>query len=317
MKEDEIKSSHPGTHLAYAGTGSYAKKMAFIAETQFFQIFITLTILFAGVLVGLETYKEIVHAHHDLLMMLDKIVLGIFILEIFIKMSGQGYKIWLYFLDPWNIFDFVIVAASLLPIGSEYAMVLRLIRLLRVLKLITALPKLQILVSALLKSIPSMGYVSIFLFILFYIYGVAAVFIFGENDPIHFSSLHLSLLSLFRVVTLEDWTDIMYIAMYGCENYGYGGNENICVNSNASPVVGAVFFSSFVLIGTMVILNLFIGVIMNGMDEAKKEMEEEIDFEKEISGSKVTTLEEELDILRQKIKDVESSIETIARKAGT
>ena len=117
-----------------------------------------------------------------------------------------------------------------------------------------------------------MGYVSILLLLLFYIYAVAGVFFFGENDPIHFSDLQTSMLSLFRVVTLEDWTDIMYINMFGCENYGYGGNEAICVNSTANAAGSVFFFVSFVLIGTMIFLNLFIGVIMTGMDEAKLEM---------------------------------------------
>ena len=80
------------------------------------------------------------------------------------------------------------------------------------------------------------------------------------------------MLSLFRVVTLEDWTDIMYINMFGCENYGYDGAMDLCTNSVANSTVSVSFFVSFVLIGTMIFLNLFIGVVMNGMEEAKNEM---------------------------------------------
>lgn len=159
-----------------------------------------------------------------------------------------------------------------MPFGGSSIAILRLLRLLRVLKLIKALPKLQMLVGALLKSIPSMGYVSILLLLLFYIYAVAGVFFFGDNDPIHYSDLQTSMLSLFRVVTLEDWTDIMYINMFGCENYGYDGNMDLCVNSNAQSALSISYFVSFVLVGTMIFLNLFIGVIMEGMDEAKAEM---------------------------------------------
>ena len=90
------------------------------------------------------------------------------------------------------------------------------------LKLVRALPKLQILVSALLKSLPSMGYVGLLLGLLFYIYSVAGVFLFGNNDPLHFDNIWIAMLSLFRVVTGEDWTDVMYIQMYGCEQYGLG-----------------------------------------------------------------------------------------------
>jgi len=143
-----------------------------------------------------------------------------------------------------------------------------------VLRLITAIPKLQLLVTCLLKSLPSMFYVSILLFLLFYVYGAMAVFLFGENDPIHFRNLQTSILSLFRVVTLEDWTDVMYINMYGSNAYGYSADDLSKWNpaSSQSPLGAAIFFVSFVLIGTMIVLNLVIGVIMNSMDESNEEI---------------------------------------------
>ena len=132
---------------------------------------------------------------------MDQVILWIFVVEIVIKMGAEGKQPWRYFADPWNVFDFIIVAVCFLPINAEYAAVLRLLRLLRVLKLVRALPRLQILVGALLKSIPSMGYVSLLLLMLFYVYACAAVILFGENDPVHFRNLPLAMLSLFRVVT--------------------------------------------------------------------------------------------------------------------
>jgi voltage-gated sodium channel len=106
---------------------------------------------------------------------------------------------------------------------------------------------------------------------------VLATFAFSVNDPVHFANLQTAFLSLFRVATLEDWTDIMYINMFGCMNYGYTGNP-LCTpeTSHAFGWPAAFFFSSFVLIATMVILNLFIGVIMNGMDEAREELKAEL-----------------------------------------
>lgn len=245
-----------------------------ISNSRWFQNFVILAILAAAVLIGMETYRDFYLKHQNILDTLNQLVLGVFVVEIVVKVLAEGRKPWKYFRDPWNVFDFVIVASAFLPMGGSSVALLRLLRLLRVLKLIKALPKLQILVTALLKSIPSMGYVGILLALLFYIYSVAAVFLFGGNDPIHFSDLKHSMLSMFRVVTLEDWTDVMYINMYGCENYGYSGSETLCTDSKASPWLSALFFVSFVLAGTMIFLNLFIGVIMNGMDEAHKEMEE-------------------------------------------
>lgn len=243
------------------------------ADSPAFQNFITAVIILAGIIVGIQTNHAAVESFGHVLEGIDYAILAIFVVEIIVKMGAEGNRPWRYFLDPWNIFDFAIVAVCFMPMDTQYVAVLRLARLLRVLKLVRALPRLQILVGALLKSIPSMGYVALLLGMLFYVYSVAAVFLFGANDPIHFSGLPIAMLSLFRVVTGEDWTDIMYINMFGCANYGYGGNEHLCTASNGYPVFAALFFVSFMLIGAMVILNLFIGVIMGGMDEAKAENE--------------------------------------------
>jgi len=249
-----------------------------IVNSKFFQRLILVTILLAGVVVGVQTFKAFAGEHAIVLNTLDSFILGIFVIEAVIKILAEGNRPQNYFKNPWNVFDFIIVVACLLGpvihLGADFLPVLRLARILRVLRLVSAIPKLQLLVSCLLRSLPSMFYVSILLFLLFYIYGTMAVFLFAENDPIHFRNLQTSILSLFRVVTLEDWTDVMYINMYGSENYGYSSNDLAKWSpiSSASPLGGALFFVSFVLIGTMIVLNLVIGVIMNSMDESNAEM---------------------------------------------
>ena len=249
-----------------------------IVNSKFFQRLILVTILLAGVVVGVQTFKAFAGEHAIVLNTLDSFILGIFVIEAVIKILAEGNSPQNYFKNPWNVFDFIIVVACLLGpvihLGGDFLPVLRLARILRVLRLVSAIPKLQLLVSCLLRSLPSMFYVSILLFLLFYIYGTMAVFLFAENDPIHFRNLQTSILSLFRVVTLEDWTDVMYINMYGSENYGYSSNDLAKWSpiSSASPLGGALFFVSFVLIGTMIVLNLVIGVIMNSMDESNAEM---------------------------------------------
>jgi voltage-gated sodium channel len=241
------------------------------------------------VVVGIQTYKEFAQKYSSLLSILDGFILLVFIIEAGIKILAEGKKPQNYFKNPWNVFDFLIVVACLLEpifdLGGEFLPVLRLARILRVLRLVTAIPKLQLLVTCLLKSLPSMFYVSILLFLLFYVYGTLAVFFYGENDPIHFRNLQSSILTLFRVVTLEDWTDVMYINMYGSDNYGYSAQDfsKWTPTPSASPLGAAIFFVSFVLIGTMIVLNLVIGVIMNSMDESNREMaiKQELDRRKE------------------------------------
>lgn len=282
-----------------------------IADSNWFQNSITIVILLAGVLVGIETYPETAEKHHHTLHILDQIILWIFVLEIVVKMGAEGKRPWRYFLDPWNVFDFIIVAACFLPFEGNAVTVLRLLRLLRVLKLVKALPKLQILVGALLKSIPSMVYVSILLLLLFYVYAVAAVFLFGENDPLHFENLQIAMLSLFRVVTLEDWTDVMYINMYGCDAYGYSADSVVqCYAPKSQPIIGALFFVSFVLTGTMVILNLFIGVIMSGMEEAQAEADE---LSRLSDADAKPTVASEIASLQQQLEAMQSQLSALAR----
>lgn len=241
-----------------------------VASSHLFQYLVTVVIVLAGVLVGLETSPGIVAAHGGLLHALDRLVLCIFVGEILIKIVAEGGRPWRYFRDPFNCFDFAIVAVTLLPFGNQYITVLRLLRLLRVLRLVHALPRLQILVSALLKSIPSMAYVGAFLALLFYVYGVAGVFLFGRNDPAHFGSLGTAMLSLFTVVTLEGWAELMYFQMHGCQAVAEGAIQ-LCKTPDPQPYAAPAYFITFILFGTMIVLNLFIGVIMNSMQEAAVE----------------------------------------------
>jgi len=286
-----------------------------VTESDWFNRFIILVILLAGLLVGLETSEEIRSDYHSVLVWLDRLVLLIFILEIIMKMIALSPRPQNFFHDPWNVFDFVIVAVCLIPASGGFGPVLRLFRLLRVLRLLTAVPKLQILVSALLKSLPSMGYVTVLLFLLFYIYGVAGVMFFGANDPIHFGTLGYSLLSLFRVVTLEDWTDVMYIQIYGSDKYeGYNLTEaemaGYTLEPQAMPVLSIVYFVSFVLLGTMVMLNLVIGVIINGMDDARVEAEIERikEAEAELGGAEHLSIDNQITMLSDQVRNLSESV---------
>jgi voltage-gated sodium channel len=249
-------------------------------------------IIFAGILVGLETYPEIMVLYGSWLHLLDRLVLAIFTVEILIKFVARYPRPLQFFSDPWNVFDFIIVGACFLPFAVKYAMVLRILRLLRVLRLIRAIPRLQIVVEALLRSLPSMGYVSILLLVLFYVYAVMGVFLFGQNDPVHFATLQAAFLSLFRVVTLEDWTDIMYTQIYGCDVYGFEPYSQLCTDPVAFPIISPIYFVSFVLLGTMIFLNLFIGVIVNGMDEARQKHEAELKLQMAKMGKPVDISEE-------------------------
>ena len=284
-----------------------------LTEHPWFSRFIIAVIMVAGIHVGVETYKGFAGQYRGFLDFLDKAILTIFTLEIVLKMIAQGSRPWRFFGDPWNVFDFIIVAGCLseplLPGDTAFLPVLRLFRILRVLRIITVIPDLRIIVGALLKSIPSMFYVCLLLGLLFYIYGVMAVFLYSENDPVHFKDLQTSMLSMFRIATLEDWTDIMYINMFGSDNYGYDGIEAGQI-SKGTPLGAAIFFSSFVFIGTMIVLNLVIGVIMNSMDEMRAEME----AEKLAHAREEACLHAELADIHKQLDDIKDGLTAIGKR---
>ena len=223
---------------------------------RWFQRFIILTILLAGVLAGIETDAAMLANHGSVLRALDRLVLGIFIIECLLKIAACGARPWNYFRDGWNVFDFVIVVLCLLPMNSHFAVVLRLGRTLRLLRLVSALPKLQLLVGALIKSFSSMGYVGILLGLMFYIYAIAGVHLFGGHDKEHFGSLSRAFFTLFQTITLDDWKFLFASAQ------------------GSSPTIAAIYFVTFILLGTMIMLNLFIGIIMNSMQEMHVELDE-------------------------------------------
>ena len=267
-----------------------------IVRSAWFQRSIILTILAAGVLAGIETDDAMVASHGTLLRSLDQIVLGIFIVEVLLKLTASCPRPWNYFRDGWNVFDFLVVVLCLLPMDSQFDVVLRLIRSLRLLRLVSALPKLQLLVGALVKSFASMGYVGLLLGLMLYIYAIAGVHLFGGHDKAHFGSLSLAFFTLFQTITLDDWKFLFESA------------------KGKSPAIAAFYFISFILLGTMIMLNLFIGVIMNSMEEMHSELDEynaekRGDSEKDRVLDDLAALDEQVASLKTQLTALRSKLE--------
>jgi len=260
---------------------AWARPFHRLAASSWFVNVITCVIVVASALAGMQTYEFINRDYGDLINSADKVIIAIFVIELLIRLAAYGTKPWRFFLDGWNIFDFVIVVACLWPTeggGNQFATVLRLARLLRALRLFSAVPRLQVMIVALIKSIPAIFYVGLLLFLQFYIYAVIGTVVFGKNDPVHFGTLDISMLSLFRVVTLEDWTDVMYWQIYGTNVYDYTTQLHMMTPTELATYKpqafgwgAAAYFVSFVMIGTMIALNLFVAVVLGGMDEAQKD----------------------------------------------
>ena len=269
-----------------------------IVQAKWFHHGIVAVIVLAGIVAGLETSPAILQRHGPMLHVLDMLILGIFVFEALLKMAAHGRRPLLYFADGWNVFDFLIILICVLPVGGPFAAVLRLARALRLLRLVSTLPKLQLLVGALLKSLGAMGYVALLLALMFYIYGVAGIHLFGAHDPKNFGSLAAAFLSLFRLVTLDNWADLFSAQV-----------------AHVSGLKVAIYFITFIVFGTMIILNLFIGIIMNSMAEMHAEIEAQ-DRERHEKELGLATLADEFNKLEQQIDALKKQAATLKRRAG-
>ena len=229
-----------------------------VIEHRWFEGFIIGLIVFNGIVLGLETSESLARDYGGVFSFLNYFIVFVFMLEAIMKITAVAPHWRKYFGDGWNVFDFTIVVLSLIPASGDLAMLARLARLLRVLRLISMIPELRLIVTTLIRSIPSMGNVMLLMSVIFYIYAVAGYHLFHVHDPQHWDNLGLAMLTLFRIVTLEDWTDVMYTAM------------------ELSPHAW-IYFVSFVVLGTFVIINLFIAVVLNNLDEAKAERLKEME----------------------------------------
>ncbi|MCX7877484.1 MAG: ion transporter [Ignavibacteria bacterium] len=284
-----------------------------ISESKWFPNFIIGVIFLAGIVVGLQTDSYIQQHYGEILIILDNVILYIFVFEIVIKMIAKSPRPWEFFKDGWNVFDFIIVAVCFLPFGGPYVAVLRLARILRVLRLVSALPKLQVLVGALIKSIPSMSYVGLLLLLLFYIYAVMGTYLFGQNDPLHFGSIGASMMTLFEIITLEGWIDVFNIQVMGSNVYTVEALESMQRVPSAHPVAAPVYFISFILLGTMIMLNLFIGIIINGMEETNREetIKELAKIREQLHG---ISLEEEINLIQQDIEKINENLKLLRNR---
>jgi voltage-gated sodium channel len=228
-----------------------------LTGARWFESFMIGLIVFNGVLIGMETSPALLAEYGGLLHALNDVILALFVLEALAKMGAVAPDLRRYFGDGWNLFDFTVVVLSLIPATGEFALVARLVRILRVLRLVSAVPQLRLIVATLVRSIPGMGHVIALLGIIFYVYAVAGYHLFHEVDAERWGSLGTALLTLFRIVTLEGWTEVMYDAM------------------QTQPHAW-IYFVSFVLLGTFIAMNLFIAVIINNLEESKAAQLEEL-----------------------------------------
>ncbi|WP_299191677.1 ion transporter [uncultured Erythrobacter sp.] len=220
-----------------------------LVESAGFERFIITIIVINAIGLGLETSPAVMGVAGSVISWLDTIALSIFVVELALKFFVYRLA---FFKNGWNIFDLAIVSAALMPAGDQFS-VLRALRILRALRLISVVPSMRKVIVGLFRAIPSIGTVIVMLLLLFYISAVMATNLFGASFPEWFGSIGASLYSLFQIMTLESWS--MGIVRPVMEEFPYAW----------------AFFVPFILLTSFIVLNLFIGVIVNAMAEATGE----------------------------------------------
>ncbi len=223
-----------------------------LRSNKVFEIFVISIIIFSALVIGAKTY-EISPEALWFVHLMDWFITFVFLTEITIRFLGEKRKSQ-FFKHGWNIFDTLIVVVSLIPIeNSELAIIGRLIRIFRVLRMVSLIPELKILLTSLLKAMPQLGYIVALMFIIFYIYAAIGSTFYASINPELWGDIAISMLTLFRVMTFEDWTDVMY--------------ETLTVYP-----LSWIYYLSFIFFTAFAFLNMVIGVVVNVLnDEYEKE----------------------------------------------
>ena len=212
-------------------------------EAKSFQHFITFLIIFNGITLGLATSRDVMNDYGLLIHNLDNIIIAVFTLEITMRIYVHRQQ---FFKDPWSLFDFFVVSISLIP-ANEGLSILRVLRVLRLFRLLTIVPQMRLIISAILSVIPGMASVSLVLLLFFYVFAIIATNLFSMTFPQWFGSLGESMFTLFQIMTLESWS--MGIARPLMETHPYAW----------------IFFVIYILIVTFIMVNLFIGLVVDAI----------------------------------------------------
>lgn len=266
------------------------RKLKKIDSSKLFQGSVIAVIILSALLVGAKTHNLPTNAIIAL-GILDIAVTIFFVFEIVIRFLATRHKK-AFFKSGWNIFDTVIVVGSLIPAGGSGVLIARLLRVFRVLRLVSMVPELRLLINALITAIPRMGYIALLMFVIFYIYAAVGSILFSEINEVLWGDVSISMLTLFRVATFEDWTDVMYETM-------------------AVHPISWLYYLTFIFLTAFIFLNMMVGTILEVMSDEHESYRAEMHGETAEGGepasrAQIDKLHEEINELKELIKQQQS-----------
>src|ERR671914_1774724 len=256
-----------------------------IVDHPAFTAAVVAVILANALVLGLQTYPGIERDYGGALDLVNTLFLAFFVVEIGIRMAAYGRRPWRFFLDGWNVFDFLAVALAFGPGLRENSTVLRLARLARIVRVVHLLPDVRILITAVVRSLPPLASMAILTSVILFVYGMVGWQLFGDEIPNRWGTIGEAMLTLFVMLTLENFPIYMY---EGMEIHPWSW----------------VFFVSFILVAAFVVINVFIAIVLNSMEEAR-ELERRAPFPGE---EDVAPVAERIAILRNALDELEREL---------
>ena len=267
-----------------SGKVSWQARFESARSNRLFELFIILVIIASALLIGVKTY-QLPSWVKPLIDSLDLLITLIFLVEISIRFLGEPQKR-AFFRNGWNVFDTLIVFISLIPIDdTDSALVARLVRVFRVLRMVSIVPELRLLLNSIISALPRLGYVAALIFIIFYIYAAAGSLFFDRINPELWGNISIAMLTLFRVMTFEDWTDVMYETM---DVYSWSW----------------IFYLTFIFLTTFAFLNMVIGIVVSVLEEEQSKLDTE-----DPNRTSLANLKDELTEIRTSLRAIERRLD--------
>ena len=257
-----------------------------LKNNKLFETFVITVIIVSALVIGASTY-DFRPGVLKVFAVLDVAVTLFFLAEIIVRMLADG-SLRRFFSQGWNLFDFVIVVASLIPVEeSQMALLGRLLRIFRVLRLVSIIPELRVLLNAFVSAIPRMGYVSLLMFIIFYIYAAVGSIMFHAINEVLWGNISIAMLTLFRVATFEDWTDVMYETM-------------------AVYPLSWAYYLTFIFVVAFIFLNMMIGIVLETLQKEHERMDR---LTGEGEAGEVHWIREHTEAMEQRLARIEALLE--------
>ena len=277
-----------------------SERLARIVAAHWFTTVVLVVIVANAIALGLETYDGVEGRFGDTLDLVNDVCLGIFVVELALRIGAYGGRPWRFFRDGWNVFDFVVIAIAFIPGIRESSTLLRLARLARVVRIVRLFPDLRVLLAGVWRSVPPLFAIALATGMLLFVYGMVGWTLFDDELPDDWGNIGRAMLTLFVMLTLENFPIYMEAGM------------------DVHPW-SWVYFVSFILIAAFIVINVLIGIVLNSMEEAREAERRRAVRERRGGGSSLVDPDasapvvERIAILRTALDELETELSTGSR----